>query len=85
MKQEYILTIKYTEGSDRIMVSGNGAGSWMDLGIILEGLGMMIAQVDREKTSGKTHNELIQYCKDYIDKSGNDYNKNWSAKVPKLE
>ena len=82
--KEYLVEIKYTEGSDRIMVKGNGAGSWMDLGIILEGLGMMIAQVEREKTSEKTHEQLLQYCKDYLDKSGNDYKNNWSAKVPEI-
>lgn len=85
--KEYIVEIKYKEGSDRIMVKGNGAGSWMDLGIVLEGLGMMIAQVEREKNNPhnlKTTEEIIKYCKDYLDKSGNDYKNNWSAKVPEL-
>lgn len=58
----------------------------MDFGLLLEALGMMMAQVERQGGGNpyhiRTREEILAYAKNYLDKSGHDYDKNWSAKIP---
>ena len=80
------MEIVLPKGSDKLIIKGN-ANAWLDFGFILEAVGMMVAQVAREGNNPqglKTVDEVITYAKEYIDKSGHDYQKNWSAQVPKI-
>lgn len=75
MKPEnYQVTIQYKPNDiNKVYIGSNTHDPWMDLGILIEGLGTMMAINRKQKDWGKA--QMFDYVKDYLAKVAMDYNK----------
>ena len=71
---EYQIGIKYdTELKDKVFIGSNSKDPWLDLGILIEALGTMMA-INRKRRK-QTHEEMFNYVRDYLLKVSIDYDK----------
>ena len=74
---EYELQIQYDEANeDKIKIGSNSDNEWLDLGILIEALGTMMAINRKKRNMGKA--EMFDYVKDYLGKVAMDFDKSES-------
>ena len=82
---DYEITIRFDNKANQVIVKASPLGNWMDLGLAVEGLGVLMAI---ERNAGfpsannkgiETREALMKYVKDYIDRVANDYDKSFTA------
>lgn len=83
---DYEITIKFDSKNNQTLIKGSNLGNWMDLGLAIEGLGVLMAIERNEKKfeSAKekgieTKEQLAEYVKKYIDEVSNDYDKSFAG------
>jgi len=85
--KDYQITIKFDNKLNQIFVEGSNLGTWMDLGLAIEGLGVLMAIEKKEGFKNpkelKTTEDLVHYICDYIGRVSQDYEKSFKTKIPK--
>lgn len=79
MDRSFSVTIKFDDNLGQVLVSGDMIDDWMNLGLAIEGVGVLMAiergqEYSSAKLKGiKTREELTKYVVEYIQKVANDY------------
>ncbi|HLN19162.1 MAG TPA: hypothetical protein VK255_03260 [Patescibacteria group bacterium] len=85
--ESYQITIKYEAETNRVLINGSPMGCWMDLGLAIEGICLLMAMERLNNYSSakqkncKTREELTEYVIDYLRKAEKIYN-NPSVGIP---
>ena len=89
MDNSYEIIIKFDDTQNKVFVSASGQGLWADLGLAIEGVGVLMA-IERQKFENpkgiKTREELLEYVKKYLEKVSGDYDQSFETLLikPKL-
>jgi hypothetical protein len=88
MKKEnpnYQITIKFDNQANGILIEASQLGNWMDLGLAIEGVGVLMAiernemKFESAKQKGITTKEqLTDYVIEYLKKVANDFDKSYT-------
>lgn len=93
MDKSFSIEIKYDDKLGQVLIAGSGMDSWMNLGLAIEGIGVLMAiernerKFENSKTKGiDTREKLTDYVIEYIKRVANDYdNSSIAYLMPKFE